>query len=53
VLPPGWALVCQPLNAATTGALDVSFFWEAMHPRVYERIYSHAFVELELNPHGS
>lgn len=48
VLQPGWSLAIQNVAGNPTGALDASFFWEAILPKYFDRFYTHQLLEIEL-----
>jgi hypothetical protein len=47
VLLPGWSLVVQPVGGGT-GGLGISFWWEAILSKYFDRMHSALCVELEL-----
>ncbi len=51
VLQPGWSLVCQ-VQGGGPKPLGVSFMWEAILPKYFDRFFTHQYLEIELALQG-
>lgn len=51
VLLPAWSLALQP-GGGGVGSVGANFFWEAILPQYFDRMYSHRFLELIIAQQG-